>query len=137
MIKGVITLNKFKTIRNERGSMSIEFLGILPFYFLFFLLLWQVVASGYAVISLKSAANDGAQVYALTKDPTKASEAVEKSIGNSSLITNPHVTVTSGGDGLFDLKISAKHPLVFIPEKWKSTMSVSIDSKVAGKVMLE
>ena len=65
-------MKKFKSIRNEKGSMSIEFLGILPFYFLFFLLLWQVVASGYAVLSLKSAANDGAQVYALTKSHSEA-----------------------------------------------------------------
>jgi hypothetical protein len=137
LIEGVITLKKFKTIRNERGSMSIEFIGILPFYFLFFLLLWQVVASGYAVLSLKSAANDGAQVYALTGSEIQAREAVNESIGNSSLLTNATVTVSSGGDGLFDLKISARHPLVFIPEKWKSTMSVAIDSKAAGKVMLQ
>ncbi|WP_060206637.1 hypothetical protein [Sporosarcina koreensis] len=117
--------------------MSIEFLGILPFYFLFFLLLWQVVASGYAVLSLKSAANDGAQVYALTGSEMQAREAVNESIGNSSLLTNATVTVTSGGNGLFDLKIAARHPLVFIPEKWKSTMSVAIDSKAAGKVMLQ
>ncbi|MGN7387260.1 TadE/TadG family type IV pilus assembly protein [Sporosarcina sp. SAFN-015] len=133
----MFTLKKFKSIRNERGSMSIEFIGILPFYFLFFLLLWQVVASGYAVLSLKSAANDGAQVYALTGSEIKAREAVNESIGNSSLLTNATVTVSSGGNGLFDLKISAKHPLVFIPEKWKTTMSVAIDSKAAGKVMLE
>lgn len=116
--------------------MSIEFIGILPFYFMFFLLLWQVVASGYAVLSLKSAANDGAQVYALTGSYNDAVDAVKESIGDSSLLTNPLVTITAGGNGLFDLKISAKHPLVFIPEKWKSTMSVSIDSKAAGKVML-
>lgn len=137
MVKGVFTLKKFKTIRNERGSMSIEFLGILPFYFLFFLLLWQVVASGYAVLSLKSAANDGAQVYALTGSESDAREAVNESIGNSSLLTNATVTVSPGGDGLFDFTISARHPLVFIPEKWKSTMSVAIDSKAAGKVMLQ
>ena len=130
-------MKKFKSIRNEKGSMSIEFLGILPFYFLFFLLLWQVVASGYAVLSLKSAANDGAQVYALTKSYSEAEEAVQKSIGNSSLLTNATVSVSSAGNGLFDLKISARHPLVFIPEKWKSTMSVDIGSKATGKVMLQ
>ena len=129
-------MKKFKSIRNEKGSMSIEFLGILPFYFLFFLLLWQVVASGYAVLSLKSAANDGAQVYALTKSHSEAEEAVKKSIGNSSLLTEATVSVSSTGNGLFDLKISARHPLVFIPEKWKSTMSVAISSEATGKVML-
>ena len=137
MNEGVITLKKFKSIRNERGSMSIEFIGILPFYFMFFLLLWQVVASGYAVLSLKSAANDGAQVYALTGDYREAVDAVKESIGDSSLLTNPLVTVSSGGPGLFDLKISAKHSLVFIPEKYKSKMSVPINSEATGKVMLQ
>lgn len=116
--------------------MSIEFIGILPFYFLFFLLLWQVVASGYAVLSLKSAANDGAQVYALTGDYWKAVDAVKESIGDSSLITNINVPYPTEEGGIFEFKISARHPLVFIPEKWKSAMSVEIDSKAAGKVML-
>lgn len=129
-------MKKFKSIRNEKGSMSIEFLGILPFYFLFFLLLWQVVASGYAVLSLKSAANDGAQVYALTGDYDDAVKAVEKSIGSSNLITDISVPYPTKKDGLFEFKITAKHPLVFIPKKWKSTMSVAIDSKATGKVML-
>lgn len=137
MIEGVFTLKKFKSIRNERGSMSIEFIGILPFYFLFFLLLWQVVASGYAVLSLKSAANDGAQVYALTGEYSDAVDAVNESIGNSSLLTNVTVAYPTENNGLFEFKISARHPLVFIPEKWKTTMSVAIDSKAAGKVMLE
>ncbi|MBD7984753.1 pilus assembly protein [Sporosarcina sp. Sa2YVA2] len=132
----MVTLKKFKLIRNEKGSMSIEFLGVLPFYFLFFLLLWQVVASGYAVLSLKSAANDGAQVYALSGNYNDAVDAVNESIGSSSLINDVAVSVPSAGNGLFELNITAQHPLVFIPEKWKSTMSVPISSKVAGKVML-
>lgn len=129
-------MGKKLIIRNEKGSMSIEFLGVLPFYFLFFLLLWQVVASGYAVLSLKSAANDGAQVYALTGNYTDAVETVKESIGSSNLISNVTVSVPPAGNGLFELSISAKHALVFIPEKWKSTMSVPISSKVTGKVML-
>lgn len=129
-------MKKQSVIGNEKGSMSIEFLGVLPFYFLFFLLLWQVVASGYAVLSLKSAANDGAQVYALSGNYTDAVDAVNESIGSSSLINDVAVSVPSAGNGLFELNITAQHPLVFIPEKWKSTMSVPISSKVAGKVML-
>lgn len=129
-------MKKQSVIGNEKGSMSIEFLGVLPFYFLFFLLLWQVVASGYAVLSLKSAANDGAQVYALSGNYNDAVDAVNESIGSSSLINDVAVSVPSAGNGLFELNITAKHPLVFIPEKWKTTMSVPISSKVAGKVML-
>lgn len=133
----VIILKAFRLIRNEKGSLSIEFIGVLPFYFLFFLLLWQVVASGYAVISIKSAANDGAQMYALTGSYQEALETVNESIGNSSLITNVTIDIPSNGDGRFELKVNARHPLVFIPEKWKSKMSVPIDSTAAGKVMME
>lgn len=130
-------MKRFKVVRNERGSLSIEFLGILPFYFLFFLLLWQVVASGYAVLSLKSAANDGAQMYAVSGDYMEASDTVLESIGGSSLLTGATVSVTPAGSNLFELEVQASHPLVFIPQKWKSTMAVPIKSSVSGKVMLQ
>ena len=66
-----------RLIKDEKGSLSIEFLGILPLYFLLFLLLWQVVASGYAVISLKAAASDAAQVYAVSEDYYETKEVID------------------------------------------------------------
>ncbi len=129
-------MKRLKIIRNEKGSLSIEFLGILPFYFLFFLLLWQVVASGYAVLHLKTAANDGAQMYAITDSYMEAKDTVMESIGGSNLLKDANVNVTPTGNNLFELQIEANHPLVFIPEKWKSTMSVPIKTTVSGKVML-
>ena len=129
-------MKRLKIIRNEKGSLSIEFLGILPFYFLFFLLLWQVVASGYAVLHLKSAANDGAQMFAITDSFMEAKDTVMESIGGSNLLKEANVNITLTGDNLFELQIEANHPLVFIPEKWKSTMSVPIKSTVSGKVLL-
>ena len=123
-----------KALRNEKGALSIEFLGILPFYFLFFLLLWQVVASGYAVMSLKSAANDGASVYALTESTSEAESAVMQSIGSSSLLTGTSVSVSPQGNGSFIFTVSAQHPLVFVPAEWKQQTAVSLNSKAAGKV---
>ncbi|MCG7344239.1 pilus assembly protein [Sporosarcina sp. ACRSL] len=137
-------MKKFKSIRNERGSMSIEFLGILPFYFLFFILLWQVVASGYAVLCLKTAANDGAQAYALSGSYSDAVNAVNKSIGKSSVLIIDSVEVCQNNDteycnppskdSLFDLKISASHPLEVIPKKWRPT--IDFEAKATGKVLL-
>lgn len=123
-----------KALRNEKGALSIEFLGILPFYFLFFLLLWQVVASGYAVMSLKSAANDGASVYALTESISEAESTVMQSIGSSSLLTGTSVSVSPQGSGSFTITVSAQHPLVFVPTEWKQQTAVSLNSKAAGKV---
>lgn len=124
-----------RILKEERGSLSIEFLGILPFYFLFFLLLWQVVASGYAILSLKAAANDGAQVYSVTGDYYETLEAVNKSIGGGSLIQNHTVTVNlvSGHSDLFEVKINASHPLVFLPDSWQNSTMISLESTATGK----
>ena len=124
-----------RILKDEKGSLSIEFLGILPFYFLFFLLLWQVVASGYAVLSLKAAANDGAQVYSVTGDYYEALEMVNKSIGGGNLIQNHTVTVSPDADNpsLFEIKIQASHPLVFLPDSWQKSTMISLESTASGK----
>ncbi len=59
-----------------------------------------------------------------------------ESIGGSNLLKEANVNITPTGSNLFELQIEANHPLVFIPENWKSTMSVPIKSTVSGKVML-
>lgn len=123
-------------IKNEKGAISFEFLGILPFYFLFFLLLWQVVASGFAVMTLKSAANDGALEYALTQSEYEATQTVLKSIGGSELLANPSVIVSTDPNDSFTLQVTVTHPLVFVPSQWRSATSVSLNSKAIGKVLV-
>ncbi|MDN4492244.1 TadE/TadG family type IV pilus assembly protein [Ureibacillus aquaedulcis] len=127
-----------KLLKEERGSLSIEFLGILPLYFLLFLLLWQVVASGYAVISLKSAASDGAQVYAVSGDWLETEEVINKSIGSSSILSNHQVFIQNvpGNADLFEIEIKAEHPLVFLPDSIANLASITIDSKATGKVLV-
>ncbi|RHW39904.1 pilus assembly protein [Lysinibacillus yapensis] len=125
-------------LKNERGSLSIEFLGILPLYFLLFLLLWQVVASGYAVISLKAAASDAAQVYAVSEDYFETKEVIEKSIGGSSLLREHQFAIQSvaGNSDLFEIKITANHPLVFLPDAIANSALIPINSTATGKVLV-
>lgn len=127
-----------KIVKNERGSLSIEFLGILPLYFLLFLLLWQVVASGYAVISLKAAASDAAQVYAVSEDYNEAKEVIDRSLGGSSILQNHQLSVLAvpGNSELFEIKITANHPLVFLPDQMANSALISIDSTATGKVLV-
>ena len=127
-----------RLIKDEKGSLSIEFLGILPLYFLLFLLLWQVVASGYAVISLKAAASDAAQVYAVSEDYYEAKEVIDQSIGGSSILRNHHFVIqkVSGSADLFEIKITARHPLVFLPNSIAKRTAFTIDSKATGKVLV-
>jgi hypothetical protein len=125
-----------KILKNERGSLSIEFLGILPFYFLFFLLLWQIVASGYAVLNLKSIASDAAQVYAMSEDYAETKEVIDKSIEGGELLKNQSFVINrDAGTNLFVVNITASHPLVFLPNSWKEKTLITINAKATGKVL--
>ena len=124
-----------KILKNERGSLSIEFLGILPFYFLFFLLLWQIVASGYAVLNLKSIASDAAQVYAMSEDYAETKEVIDKSIEGGELLKNQSFYIEPPDSGTFVVYITASHPLVFLPNSWKEKTLITINAKATGKVL--
>lgn len=135
MVKQVVFRNKLK---NERGSLSIEFLGILPFYFLFFLLLWQVVASGYAVIHLKSVASDAAKVYAVSENYYETEDLIDKAIGNSELLKNHTFEIRKDiyNPALFVITLEANHSLVFLPGEFKQKVPIKLDSKATGKVLV-
>ncbi len=135
MVKQVRFRDKLK---NERGSLSIEFLGILPFYFLFFLLLWQVVASGYAVIHLKSVASDAAKVYAVSEDYYETKDLIDKAIGNSELLNNHSFEIRQDvyNPELFVITLKANHSLVFLPGDFKQKVPIKLDSKAVGKVLM-
>lgn len=127
-----------KILKSEKGSQSIEFLGILPFYFLFFLLLWQIVASGYAVLNLKSIASDAAQIYAMTENYIETKEVIDKSIEGGELLKNHSFVIErdQGNTSLFVVTITASHPLVFLPNSWKEKTLITINSKATGKVLV-
>lgn len=133
-----IWLKGRKLIKEERGSLSIEFLGILPLYFLLFLLLWQVVASGYAVMSLKATASDAAQVYAVSEDYDETKEVIDQALAGSSILQNYQFDIQNvhGSAELFEIKITARHPLVFLPDSIADKALITIDSEATGKVLV-
>ncbi len=125
------------SLQNEKGAISIEFLGILPFFFMFFLLLWQVVGTGYAVFTAKTAVNDAAKTYASTNDISKAEEAAKAVIGGSNVIEFKSMPEpVSMGDGEFKLVLYTNHFLTFIPEKWRKQASLEIEQEAFGKVLV-
>ncbi|MBP3039333.1 pilus assembly protein [Bacillaceae bacterium Marseille-Q3522] len=122
--------------KNEKGSASIEFLGLLPFYFLFFLLLWQVVASGYAVFSAKTAVNEAAKTFASTNSVYDAEDVAKESLGNSTVITFKKLEIIAiDSNGKFRAKLYTDHPLVFIPNQWKAQTSLPLEQEAVGTVL--
>ncbi|MFD2442557.1 pilus assembly protein [Bacillus sp. CGMCC 1.16607] len=121
---------------NEKGSISIEFLGILPFFFLFFLILWQVVASGYSVFVAKTAVNNAAKIYAATNDITKAVDEAKESLGTNKIIVYKDLHTNYLGNGKFEMVLSTDHFLSFVPDKWKDKASMEIEQEAIGKVFV-
>lgn len=122
--------------RNEKGAVSIEFLGILPYYFFFFLFLWQVVASGYAVMTAQSAVNEAAKVYALSGRVDEAIETAESIVGNSSIADYQNLNINLDPNGRdFTATILVNHGLVFVPEDWRPAASLQISHDAKSRVI--
>ncbi len=125
-----------KRLKNEKGSYSIEFLGILPFLLFIFILLWQAVASGYAVYTLKTAANEGAKVYALTENIDEAESAVREGIDSTNVLTYQNMWVVPQGNGQFELYVSVQHPLIFVPDPWKPQTTFTLNESITSRVLV-
>lgn len=125
-----------KCWQNEKGSISIEFLGILPFFFMFFLLLWQVVASGYAVFTAKTAVNNAAKVYAASNNTAEAVLEAKETLGHSDVIRYKSLVPVSLGNGKFKLVLHTEHLLTFVPDQWKEKASLDLEQEAVGKVLV-
>ncbi|SDJ01975.1 TadE/TadG family type IV pilus assembly protein [Natribacillus halophilus] len=124
-----------KHCKKERGSATIELLGVLPFIFMFFLILWQAVASGYAVMSSQSAVNEAAKVYAVTEEAHEAEDIAREVVGESSALSVQNFSITPDGSGYFEASISVDHGLIFVPSQWRSEASVTLDHSVTSRVI--
>ncbi|MCM3719805.1 pilus assembly protein [Fictibacillus phosphorivorans] len=110
-----------RKINNEKGAISLEFLGILPFYFFLLLLLWQAVAFGYSVITTQSAMNEAAKVVSTGGTQEDAINQASEIIGGGDLINFQSVNFSPiDTDGDFTTTINVEMGLVFIPDQWRS-----------------
>lgn len=124
-----------KKLREEKGSMTLEFLMVLPYYLLFFLILWQAVASGIAIMKTQSAVNEAAKLYALTEDRSEAENLAKKELGSSDIMAFRGFDIILHSKGEFEAVLEIDHGLVFIPNKWRSKASVEFAHSVNSKVI--
>ena len=104
---------------------------------MFFLLLWQVVGTGYAVFTAKTAVNDAAKTFAATKDFDDAVLAAKTTIGSSGVLKYDSLEVPEySTNGDFKIVLYTDHYLTFIPEKWREKASLDLEQEAYGKVLL-
>lgn len=131
--KDLLRLNKHG---NEKGSITLEFLGVLPYFFLFFLMLWQAVSSGYAVMTAQSAVNEAAKICAVGKPESDAESAASNIVGSSNLLRMTGLDCTqpdSGGN--FEAVIRVSHGLIFIPAQWRDRASIAFTHRTSSRVI--
>lgn len=127
---------KKHNFNNEKGSMTLEFIGILPFLFLFFLLLWQVVASGIAIISTQSAVNEATEVYAVSQDLGEAQQKAQKIVGSGDLVSYSGFSILSKqSNGNFDAKLKVDLYFAFLPNDWQDDVPIPFTVTTSSRVM--
>lgn len=123
-------------LKNNKGSISLEFIGVLPFFFLFMLLVFQGFVLGYALITAQSAVNEAAKVYSEGDTLSESREAAQKIVGDSSYLTLNSLSIPSqDSDGDFEVSANVSIDLMFIPDKWKSVSSITFNQSASSRVM--
>jgi hypothetical protein len=129
-------------LNNEKGSATVEFIGILPFVFLILLILWQFLTGVYAVIIAQSAANEAAKVYAVTRNLDEAMSAAQhivSSAGGGISYDSGDSHISDNGS-YFTARIGVDLDLFFIPDMIKQNMAeedkvISLGREVRGRVV--
>lgn len=109
-------MNWFKKVKkNEDGSATIEFLGIVPLAFLLLMIIWQFIVGINGVLITQSAANEYANVYAITKNEAEATQAANKILNSTGDYLHT-VSIEGSGSKEFQAHVSVNIEFVFLPD---------------------
>ncbi|MGG4440739.1 TadE/TadG family type IV pilus assembly protein [Brevibacillus fortis] len=128
-----------KIVSNEKGSVTVEFIAILPFVFLIMLICWQFLVGVYGVIISQSAANEAAKVYAITGNSGEATQAARNVVNAAGgYISFKGADISGEVDGYFTAKVGVQMELGFLPEWFnikKEDRYISFDREMKSRVM--
>lgn len=111
-------------INNEDGALNIEFMGLLPYIIIIFLVLIQVVGSGYSILLAQKAINESAKVYSITGSVSDAENAVKKIVDSNELLSYEDFSISNEGNGYFTARFTGEHSILIVPKKWRGAFSL-------------
>jgi len=125
-------LKKWK--KNEEGSATIEFIGMIPLVFLVLVIVWQLIVSAHAVMVAQSAANEYAKVLSVTQNQGEAEQAGRKITETAGALHSTSFSVS--GDKEFSVSVNSNIALVFLPaEIFGSRLSIPVSTDASGRVI--
>src|SRR5699024_2525517 len=107
-----------RRFKNEDGSATIEFLGILPLALLLLMIIWQFIVGINGVLVTQSAANEYAKVYSITQNAGEASAAADNILSTAgNYLQSQGVSVSNLGSKEFTAEANVNIRLVFLPSE--------------------
>lgn len=98
--------------------------------------MWQVVASGIAIISTQSAINEATEVYAVSQDINEAQQKAKEIIGSGEFLTYSSFSIPSEqSNGSFDAKLKVNLYLAFLPNDWQDEIPIPFTVTTSSRVM--
>lgn len=77
-------LKRCRNMGSRRGSVTVEFVSIIPMIVLMSMFIWQVVIAGMAVMKTQTALQDAVRIASITEDLEEAQQKGLQSFGDSS-----------------------------------------------------
>ncbi len=103
-----------RRFKNEDGSATIEFIGILPLALLLLMIIWQFIVGINGVLVTQSAANEYAKVYSITQNAGEASAAANNILSTTgNYLQSQGVSGSSLGSKEFTAEANVEIRLVF------------------------
>ncbi|MEC5424933.1 pilus assembly protein [Virgibacillus sp. C22-A2] len=127
----------FKRFRKEEsGSATIEFLGIVPVALILLMVILQFIVGINGVLVTQSAANEYASVYSITKNQSEASAAANKILNSTGNYLSSQ-SISVNGSKNFTAQVNSKIKLIFLPEKIRgySIPQISLQATASGRVI--
>lgn len=107
-----------RKLKNEDGSATIEFLGILPLALFLLMIVWQFIVGINGVLVTQSAANEYAKVYSITQDYGEARQAADNILSTTGDYLQPSGINPNGAGGKeFSAQVNVNIRLVFLPDE--------------------
>ncbi|SFD94476.1 hypothetical protein SAMN05216238_10663 [Lentibacillus persicus] len=105
-----------RKLKNEDGSATIEFIGILPLALLLLMIIWQFIVGINGVLVTQSAANEYAKVYSITQNTSEATQAANTILSSAGDYLQPQ-GVSGGGSKEFTAQANVNIRMVFLPSE--------------------
>lgn len=107
-----------RRLKNEEGSATIEFIGILPLALLLLMIIWQFIVGINGVLVTQSAANEYAKVYSITQNAGEASSAADSILSTTgNYLQSQGVSGSNLGSKEFTAEARVNIRMVFLPSE--------------------